>query len=67
MFLSRFEETSKVILTGDPLQSDLPGNDVAIVNVMSRLREVPGVGFIKFKESQIVRHPLVGKIMEALK
>ena len=67
MFLSRFEEDSKIIITGDPVQSDLPGANVALVDVIHRLKNVSGIGFIQFKESQIVRHPLVGKIMEELR
>jgi len=65
LFLTRFGENSKVILTGDPSQSDL-GGEVALTNVMHRLHGVPGVGFVQFKPQQIVRHPLVGRIIEAL-
>lgn len=65
LFLTRFGENSKVIITGDPTQSDLPG-EVALVNVMHRLRSLPGVGFLQFKAGHIVRHPLVGQIIEKL-
>lgn len=65
LFLTRFGENSKIIITGDPTQSDI-GGDVALTNVMHRLQSVPGVGIVQFKAAQIVRHPLVGKIIEAI-
>jgi phosphate starvation-inducible PhoH-like protein len=65
LFLTRFGENSKIIITGDPSQSDLAGR-VALVEVMQRLRGVPGIGFVEFKANSIVRHPLVGKIIEKL-
>lgn len=65
LFMTRFGENSKIIITGDPTQSDLPG-DVALSNVMHRLHSVPGVGMVQFKSQQIVRHPLVSKIIEKL-
>ncbi len=61
LFLTRFGENSKVIITGDPTQSD-----IALVEVMQRLRNVDGVGVIEFKSNSIVRHPLVGKIIDKL-
>jgi phosphate starvation-inducible protein PhoH and related proteins len=65
LFLTRFGENSKVIITGDPTQSDLPG-DVALVNVMHRLHTVPGIGVVQFKHQQIVRHPLISEILNRL-
>lgn len=66
LFLTRFGENSKVIITGDPTQSDLGGGDVALTNVMNRLKDVPGVGVVQFKANSIVRHPLVSDIIEKL-
>ena len=66
MFLTRFGENSKLIITGDPMQSDL-GGEVALMNVMNRLvPSTEGVGKVHFGKSAIVRHPLVGKIIEKL-
>jgi len=65
LFLTRFGEGSKVIITGDPSQSDLAGR-VALVEVMHRLSGVDGIGVVEFKANSIVRHPLVGKIIEKL-
>lgn len=66
LFLTRFGENSKVIVTGDPTQSDLGGAAVALVDVMARLESLQGVGMIKFKSDSIVRHPLVAKIVDKL-
>lgn len=65
LFLTRFGENSKIIITGDPTQSDI-GGEVALTNVMHRLSGVPGVGVVQFKANSIVRHPLVSKIIEKL-
>lgn len=65
LFLTRFGENSKVIITGDPSQSDL-GGPVALVEVMAKLESVQSVGMIKFKADSIVRNPLIAKIVERL-
>lgn len=65
LFLTRFGENSKIIITGDPSQSDIAGK-VALIDIMHKLRDVPGVGVVEFKSNSIVRHPLVGKIIERL-
>lgn len=65
LFLTRFGESSKIIITGDPTQSDLPG-DVALTNVMHRLSGLAGVGVVQFKANSIVRHQLVGQIIDRL-
>lgn len=65
MFLTRFGENSKVIITGDPKQSDI-GGDSAFSDVMQRLESVQGVAVIRFGPDSIVRHPLVGRILDRL-
>lgn len=65
LFLTRFGENSKIIITGDPTQSDLVGR-VALMEVMQKLKDVPGVGVVEFKANSIVRHPMIGKIIEKL-
>lgn len=66
LFLTRFGENSKIIVTGDPGQSDLDKSKIALVDVVHRLRDIPGVGVVQFNEDSIVRHPLVGKILSKL-
>lgn len=65
LFMTRFGEGSKLIINGDPTQSDLTG-DVALTNVMHRLSDVKGIGSVQFKSNSIVRHSLVSKIIEKL-
>jgi phosphate starvation-inducible PhoH-like protein len=65
MFLTRFGKNSKVVITGDPTQSDI-GHNVALVDVVNRLQGVPGIGVVEFKANSIVRHPLVMEIIEKL-
>lgn len=65
LFLTRFGENSKIIITGDPNQSDLKG-PVALVEIVSKLQAVPGIGIIEFSNANIVRHPLVATILEKL-
>lgn len=66
LFLTRFGQNSKVIITGDPMQSDLHPKDRALMNVVERLSGLKGVGIIDFKPSSIVRHPLIAGILERL-
>jgi len=67
LFLSRFQEGSKLIITGDPLQSDLAHKEtIDLVNVVHRLEKLKGIGIIQFKKDSIIRHPLVGEILESL-
>lgn len=65
LFLTRLGEDSKIIITGDPTQSDLHGTPY-INEATQLLSSVPGIGIMEFNEGQIVRHPLVGKILEKL-
>jgi phosphate starvation-inducible PhoH-like protein len=66
LFLTRFGQNSKIIITGDPYQSDLKPGDQGLMHVVKQLEDLPGVGVIYFKASSIVRHPLIGSILERL-
>lgn len=66
LFLTRFGENSKVIITGDPQQSDLYSGQSALMDVVRRLSPQPGIGVVNFSNDCIVRHPLIGKIIERL-
>lgn len=66
MFLTRLGEGSKMIVTGDPTQVDLPNNQVSgLVESTRVLKDVPGVVQVRFTETDVVRHELVGKIVQA--
>jgi len=65
LFMSRFGQDSKLIITGDPRQSDI-GSASALAEVVNRLKGIPGIGVIEFQNNSIVRHPLIGEILSKL-
>ncbi len=66
MFLTRLGESSKMIITGDVTQIDLPqAKKSGLKQVSHILNNVPGIAFFYFDSSDVVRHPLVLKIIEA--
>ena len=66
MFLTRFGMNSRMVICGDPKQVDLPGEAVSgLADAVHKLKEVESVSVVKFGVSDVVRHPLVGKIVEA--
>jgi phosphate starvation-inducible protein PhoH len=66
MFLTRMGFSSKVVVTGDITQVDLPKNITSGLEQARRLLTgIPGIEFVKFDETDVVRHPLVGEIVKA--
>lgn len=66
MFLTRIGFGSKAVITGDVTQIDLPrGQRSGLVHVMNILKDVKGLGFTHFASKDVVRHPLVQRIVEA--
>ncbi len=79
MFLTRLGYGSRAIITGDLTQIDLPPIHVSqlqegekkgetrsgLVHALKLLKHIPEIGFIHFKKSDVVRHPLVGQIVDA--
>ena len=66
MFLTRLGEHSKMIITGDITQIDLPKKQKSgLVQCMDILKEINGISFIRLKASDVVRHKLVKKILAA--
>ena len=66
MFLTRIGFGSTAVITGDITQIDLPrGTTSGLTHVTKVLQDVPGIGFTFFKSSDVVRHPLVQRIIEA--
>lgn len=66
MFLTRLGFNSKMVITGDRTQVDLPkGAQSGLVETEKILENVPGISFIYLEESDVVRHPLVARIIEA--
>jgi len=66
MFLTRLGNDSKAAITGDVTQSDLPGGRAAgLVNAHRILKDIPGIAFVVLSHADIVRHPLVQRIVDA--
>ena len=66
MFLTRIGFGSKAVVTGDITQVDLPrGVQSGLRHVLDVLKDVEGIGLIHFANSDVVRHPLVQKVVEA--
>ena len=66
MFLTRLGMNGKMIVTGDITQIDLPRSvQSGLVHVLRVLRDVKGIGRVEFDKKDIVRHPLVQRIVEA--
>ncbi len=66
MFLTRLGFSSKTVITGDVTQIDLPDKKTSgLVEIQSVLRGVKGIRFVYFTEKDVVRHPLVQKIIKA--
>ncbi|MDC9822453.1 PhoH family protein [Devosia sp. ZB163] len=66
MFLTRLGENSKMIVTGDPTQVDLPrGEKSGLIEAVQLLDGVEGVHISRFSDKDVVRHALVGRIVRA--
>ena len=68
MFLTRLGENSRMVITGDPTQSDLPpGMPSGLGDAVGKLRALKAVSVVQFEKKDVVRHPLVGEIIERIK
>jgi phosphate starvation-inducible PhoH-like protein len=66
MFLTRLGNNSKAVITGDITQIDLPNpRKSGLIEAMSVLNGVDGIGFVHFESGDVVRHQLVQRIIQA--
>jgi phosphate starvation-inducible PhoH-like protein len=67
MFLTRFGMNSRMVICGDPNQVDIPGGATysGLNDAVQRLDGVEGITTIRFNSGDVVRHPLVGRIVDA--
>jgi phosphate starvation-inducible PhoH-like protein len=67
MFLTRFGQNSRMVVCGDPRQVDIPGGDrmSGLADAVDKLEGIEGFGTIRFTSADVVRHPIVGRIVEA--
>jgi phosphate starvation-inducible PhoH-like protein len=67
MFLTRFGQNSRMVICGDPNQTDLPGGprSSGLNDAVARLEGIEGIAISRFSAKDVVRHPIVGRIVEA--
>ncbi len=67
MFLTRFGQNSRMVVCGDPKQVDIPGGATmsGLADAVTRLEGVEGIAVTRFTVADVVRHPIVGRIVEA--
>jgi phosphate starvation-inducible protein PhoH and related proteins len=66
MFLTRLGENSRMIVTGDPSQVDLPqGQASGLAEATRLLKNVEGIGHVVFTHEDVIRHELVARIVAA--
>ena len=67
MFLTRFGQNSRMVVCGDPKQVDIPGGDAmsGLADAVAKLETVEGIAVSRFTAADVVRHPIVGRIVEA--
>ena len=66
MFLTRFGQNSRMVVCGDPNQTDLPAGQVSgLHDAVGKLEGVEGIEMVRFGVGDVVRHPVVGRIVAA--
>jgi phosphate starvation-inducible PhoH-like protein len=67
MFLTRFGQNSRMVVCGDPNQVDIPGGAAmsGLADAVRRLEGVEGIAMTRFTSADVVRHPIVGRIVDA--
>ncbi len=66
MFLTRFGMRARMVICGDPNQTDLPrGQESGLNDAVGKLEGIAKIAMVRFSAADVVRHPLVGKIVEA--
>jgi phosphate starvation-inducible PhoH-like protein len=66
MFLTRMGEGTRIVITGDLTQVDLPpGTRSGLRDALDTLEGLPGIGVARFDKRDVVRHPLVARIVDA--
>ncbi|WP_310534346.1 PhoH family protein [Novosphingobium sp.] len=67
MFLTRFGQNSRMVICGDPKQVDIPGGPQmsGLKDAVDRLEGIEGIATVRFSAADVVRHPIVGRIVEA--
>jgi phosphate starvation-inducible protein PhoH and related proteins len=66
MVLTRFGQHCRMVICGDPHQVDLPSNvPSGLIDAVKKLEGIEGIAMLRFDPSEVVRHPIVGRIVQA--
>jgi len=66
MFLTRFGQNSRMVVCGDPRQIDLPDiGKSGLADAVNKLEGTEGIATVRFGAADVVRHPIVGRIVQA--
>lgn len=65
LFLTRLGMNAKIVITGDPFQTDI-GSNSGLMEIVNSLKDVNGIGIMQFTEKAIVRHPLIPEILKKI-
>ena len=66
MFLTRIGENTKLVINGDPSQIDLPNKKQSgLIRAQNILRDIKEISIVNFDHKDVIRHPLVTKIVKA--
>ena len=66
MFLTRLGENSRMVVTGDVTQIDLPSHQKSgLVDALEKVEHIKSIGIMRFSEKDVVRHPLVAEVLKA--
>jgi phosphate starvation-inducible PhoH-like protein len=66
LLLTRFGQNTKMVITGDPHQSDLPFSPPPLNEVVTKLKGVAGIDTVQFAHNDVVRHPIVAAVLKKL-
>jgi phosphate starvation-inducible PhoH-like protein len=61
--MTRFGQNSKMIITGDPEQSDIKNGNATLLDIANKMEQIGKIGVIRFLPCSIVRHPLIADIL----
>jgi phosphate starvation-inducible PhoH-like protein len=66
LLLSRFGQNTKMVITGDLHQSDLPFSPPPLKEVVEKLKGTQNIDVIQFSHNDVVRHPIVAAVLKKL-
>lgn len=63
MFITRIGENCRIVIEGDPKQSDLRGSANIFKSQVDKIKNIEGIGCVEFKDEDVVRHPIIREVL----